>query len=100
MAQIKLKKILSLILKKKYLITIIIFTIWIIFFDKSNIISLIKYNNTLKKLETEKIFYQNKVYTDSVKLEQLKTNDKNLEKFAREQYLMHKPNEDIFIIIE
>ena len=33
-------------------------------------------------------------------MKNLKTNNENLEKFAREQYLMKKDNEDIFIIVE
>jgi len=31
-------------------------------------------------------------------LEERKNNPENLEKFAREQYLMRKDNEDVFII--
>ena len=37
---------------------------------------------------------------DKNRIHELKTNRDNLEKFAREQYLMKKKNEDIFIIIE
>ena len=33
-------------------------------------------------------------------MEELKTNPKNLEKFAREKYLMKKDNEDIFVIVK
>jgi hypothetical protein len=52
------------------------------------------------KLETEKAFYQGKIVKDSTDLYELKTNDKNLEKFARENYMMKKDNEDIFVIVE
>ena len=33
------------------------------------------------------------------KLHQLKTDDHNLEKFAREQYMMKKSDEDLYIIL-
>ena len=33
-------------------------------------------------------------------LEELITNKKTLEKFAREKYLMKKPDEEIFIFVE
>ena len=33
-------------------------------------------------------------------MNELKTNPDNLEKFAREKYLMKKDNEDIFVIVE
>jgi len=37
---------------------------------------------------------------DSQRLKELRTSSKNLEKFAREQFLMKRKNEDIFLIIE
>lgn len=54
----------------------------------------------IHNLENEKEYYQNKIEQDNKKLNELKTNDENLEKFAREQYLMKKSDEDIFIIDE
>ena len=41
-----------------------------------------------------------RIDADSRRLEQLKTNNKNLEKFAREQYYMKKADEDIFVVVE
>jgi len=54
----------------------------------------------LHQLEQDKIFYEEKIKEDNAKVEELKSNPANLEKFAREQYLMKKDNEDIFIITE
>ena len=56
--------------------------------------------SNLKELRREKAYYIEEIKSDSVKLNELKTNIKNLEKFAREQYLMKRDNEDIFIVIE
>jgi cell division protein FtsB len=53
-----------------------------------------------KELQEEKEFYRQKIREDSTKLHQLKTNEENLEEFAREEYYMKKDNEDIFIIVE
>ena len=55
---------------------------------------------TIHSLESEKEYYQKKIEADNEKLKELKTNDENLEKFAREQYLMKKSDEDIFIVEE
>lgn len=41
----------------------------------------------------------NRVDEDRRKLEELRTSNANLEKFAREQYLMKKADEDLFIIV-
>ena len=51
---------------------------------------------TLKK---EKAYYQNKIEEDNRKMKELLSNKDNLEKFAREQYLMKNKNEDIFVIL-
>lgn len=86
------------LLKNKYTLTLIIFFGWVIFFDMNNLLQRTKIVNELHQLEKDKLYYINKIKADSQKLNELKTNDENLEKFAREQYLMKKDNEDIFII--
>ncbi len=73
---------------------------WISFFDQNNMVDRIQNMGQLHQLEKDKIYYINKIKEDSSKLYELKTDSKNLEKFAREQYLMKKDNEDIFIIVD
>ena len=51
-------------------------------------------------MEKEKNYYRKKVEEDKRKKDELLGNRDNLEKFAREQYLMKKENEDIFIIVK
>ncbi len=92
------KNVLNFILRKKYIITIVVFVVWIILIDQNSIITRIDNVKKLNKLNTEKEFYRQKIKEDSIKLYQLKTDNNNLEKFAREQYLMHKSNEDVYII--
>lgn len=93
------KKILPFV-KNKFILTIIIFFVWISFFDRNNLIDRAKELRHLRQLEKDKKYYIDRIEKDSRRLEQLKTNNKNLEKFAREQYLMKKDNEDIFVIVE
>ncbi len=93
------KKILPFV-KNKFILTILIFMIWILFFDRNNLIDRVKELRHLKQLEKDKKYYIERIDKDSKRLEQLKTNNKNLEKFAREQYLMKKDNEDIFVVVE
>jgi cell division protein FtsB len=70
------------------------------FFDRHDIISQVKLRKELKKLEEEKEFYLREIAKDSKNLNELLTNPKTLEKFAREKYLMKKENEDIFVIVK
>jgi cell division protein FtsB len=51
-------------------------------------------------MEDEKQYYLERIEEDSRRLNELKTDRDNLEKFAREQYFMKKENEDVFVIVE
>jgi cell division protein DivIC len=86
-------------LRNKYLLTLIIFIIWILLLDSNNLISRYKEMKNLKKLKSEKEYYVRRIEEDKRKLDELKTDDRNLEKFAREQYRMKKPDEDLYIIL-
>jgi cell division protein DivIC len=84
----------------KYLFAFMIFSVWMIFLDDHNILFLRQNLNRLKRFRVEQKYYKEKIFNDSQKLKELQTDSKNLEKFAREQFLMKKKNEDIFLIIE
>ncbi|SDC64387.1 FtsB family cell division protein [Williamwhitmania taraxaci] len=85
-------------LRNKYFLTGIVFVLWLGFFDKNNLVDLLGELNKIKSYEKEKLYYQEKIASDREKMKELRTNKENLEKFAREQYLMKKKNEDIFIV--
>jgi cell division protein FtsB len=53
----------------------------------------------LSRLKSDREYYLNKIEEESRKLRELKTDNDNLEKFAREQYRMKKPDEDLYIIM-
>jgi cell division protein DivIC len=86
-------------LRNKYILTIVIFTVWILLFDSNNLIARYKEMRELHKLRTDREYYIKRIESDKQKLHELKTDDHNLEKFAREQYRMKKPDEDIYIIL-
>ena len=93
------KRILPFV-KNKFILTFIIFITWLLFFDRNNLIDRAKELRHLNQLEKDKKYYIERIDKDSKRLEQLKTNNKNLEKFAREQYLMKKDEEEIFVIVQ
>ena len=84
----------------KYLFVFLVFSIWMIFLDDHNILFLRQNLNKLKRYRVESTYYKEKILADSDRLKDLQTSSKNLEKFAREQFLMKKKNEDIFVVIE
>jgi cell division protein FtsB len=86
-------------LRNRYLLTIIIFFVWLLLLDSNNLISRVRELKNLRKLKSEKEYYVQRIEEDKRKLHELKTDNRNLEKFAREQYRMKKPDEDLYIIL-
>lgn len=87
-------------LRNKYFLTSFIFLLWLLIFDSSNLIDMYGTKKRIRKLNSEKVYYEHKIKEDKRKINELRTNKNNLEKFAREQYLMKKSNEELFIIDE
>ncbi len=86
-------------MKNRYVITILIFLVWIILLDPNNLISRAREIHTRNRLEREKEYYIGRIEEDRRKLNELRTSNETLEKYAREQYRMKKPDEDLFIIV-
>lgn len=92
------KKILPYI-KNKYIMSVTFFIAWVLFFDTNNLIDRISLMGEIRRLERNREYYIERIHKDSARMQELKTDRENLEKFAREQYLMKKDDEDIFVII-
>ena len=85
-------------LRNKFLVTIGLFMIWMAFFDRHSLLTQFSLQSTLQELREKKVSMQAEIQQDSKKQLELSTDDKSLEKFAREEHLMKKDDEDIFII--
>lgn len=88
------------VLKNKYYLTSILFLIWMLFLDRNDIITQVRHVIGLNRINQDKEYYREEIDKVNNDLQQLKSNKKQLEKFARENYLMKKDNEDIFIIVK
>jgi cell division protein FtsB len=80
-----------------YVIILVIFMIWMFFFDENSILIHYEFNKEINKLKNEKNYYKTEIAKDKSIIDSLKS-PKQLEKFAREKYHMKKENEDIYII--
>ena len=87
------------IFRNKYILTIIIFAVWVTLLDSNNLIARYKEMTQLHKLKIDREYYIKRIGEDKQKIHELKTDDHNLEKFAREQYHMKKPDEDLYIVL-
>ena len=88
------------IIKNKWIVASVLFLTWIIFFDENSIISHQKNKRRLYELKQQEDYYMERIEVDKQKLEDLKAGEEKLEKFAREQYFMSKPDEDVFVVVE
>jgi hypothetical protein len=87
-------------LKDKYVLATIVFLVWLTFFDRNDFFVQHEYRSKLSELETEKQYYIAEIQKNRQALTSLLASKENLEKFAREKYLMKRDNEDIFVIKE
>jgi len=87
-------------LKNKFVVASLIFIVWICFLDENNLLERFQNMRELRQLKADIEYYKIKIEGDTKRLNELKTDKENLEKFAREQYLMKKDNEDDFVIVE
>ena len=88
------------LLRNKYFIATVLFLVWIIFFDENSFVTHRENKQRLNELIQQKEYYKEKITEDDQKMEDLKAGTNELEKFAREQYYMSKPDEDVFIVVE
>ncbi len=88
------------IVKNKYVLTTIVFFIWLIAFDNNSIIDRISLGSLNRNLKEQREHYKNQINDNKERMEELQGSTEKLEKFAREQYLMKKEEEELFIIIE
>lgn len=94
-----LKKILRIFINKYFVVTVA-FIVWMFFFDTNSVISRLKYRDKLIDLKQEKGFYLEGIRNDSVLTQKLLTDTFELEKFAREKFLMKKAGEDVYLILD
>jgi cell division protein DivIC len=88
-------------LKNKYLLTALVFGVWLVFFDDRDIITThFKHRHELLQLQESRDYYVEQIKLTQKELDQLKNDPALLEKYAREHYRMKKDNEDLFIVSE
>ncbi|MCF4101384.1 septum formation initiator family protein [Gillisia sp. M10.2A] len=85
------------IISNKYVLILLIFAFWMLFLDSNSWLIHRELDQEIDKLQTNKEYYQKEIGKDRATIQKL--NDSfELESFARQQYYMKRPNEDIYII--
>lgn len=85
-------------INNKYIIATLIFAAIIVFIDQYNIFHQIDTYKKLKKAKDQIEYYDQEIEKQQELLDKLKTDSAMMEKVAREQYMMKRDNEVIYII--
>ena len=85
--------------KYRYILLFAFFGLWMLFFDSNNAFYRFSIASEVSELEDSKALYERQIADLRRQRTELFGNQANLEKFAREKYMMKKDNEDLFIIV-
>ncbi len=81
----------------RYVIILLLFIVWMLFFDENSFINHRELDKEIDKLEKSNEYYREQIHNDKKVIDNLNDPD-SLEKYAREEYKMKKENEEIFLI--
>lgn len=88
------------LLKNKYFLVIVGLFFWLLYFDKNDVFTQYELIKKCNKLNSEKDYYITEIENNKKEVEELQSNLKSLETFAREKYLMKRDYEDVFVFVQ
>lgn len=86
-------------LRNRYGLTALALLAWLAFFDRNDLWTTWKNHRRLARMEEQKAWYQAEIDRTKEQLQELSSDSRLLEKFARERYLMKRDNEEIFVLV-
>ena len=89
------RKYIKALLANEYVFTFVIFMVWMTFFDKNNLITLRDLQHTINGLEAEKEYFDSQLH---IMDDQIKSIEIDRERYAREKFYLHKPNEIVYLV--
>jgi cell division protein DivIC len=84
----------------KYSAAIAVFLFILLFNERNGLINQWTQNEKYNKVLNENEYYKKEIKRLNFDHKNLFSNAKNLEKYAREKYLMKRDDEDVFIIVK
>ena len=84
----------------KYIITLLVFGVIIVFLDENSILRRMEVANEARNTRNEIEKYRKDFEESTLRLNELDADSNSIERIAREKYLMKKPNEDVYVFEE
>lgn len=88
------------LVRSKYVAAALMFAVWMGIADRRSVAEHIAMKRNIARMENEVRRCRAIAQQASQRLRELKSGGKNLEKYARERYLMHATDEDLYLITE
>lgn len=85
------------VLTNTYVMVLTAFVIWMLFFDTNSLLIHLELKKEINKLEKTQEFLKREIEKDKKIIEKL-SDEKELERFAREEYYLKKKDEEIYLI--
>jgi len=85
------------LLANKFVLLGLPFAVWMTFFDNNSWRMQRQLQKEIDKLEESIQYFEKELSTDRVLLQELETNNEAFEKYAREQFWMHREGEEIYV---
>ena len=84
----------------KYFLVLAIAVVWMIFFDRYNLISRQNMRTQIEELQKDEAYYQQAITELEQEERRLLEDLESMERYARETYHMRKPGEDVYVVVE
>lgn len=86
-------------LRNRYGLAVAVLLAWITVFSDSDLWTTWKNHRELNRMEEQREWYTKEIARTKEQLDEIHSDKRLLEKFARERYLMKRDNEDIFVLV-
>ncbi len=96
----KIKSNIIKTVSNKYFWATLVFILLLLLIDRNSIFDQYKYSKDLREIKEKHAYYSDEIIKVRAEQQELFGSTKNLEKFAREKYLMKRDSEDVFVMIE
>jgi cell division protein FtsB len=84
----------------KYVLVVVASLIITFTIGDSNLYVRYKYDEQIRELESEIRAYRKEIEENQKRLDEMRNSKESIERYAREEFFMKKPDEDVFIIVD
>lgn len=85
---------------KVYLIVTAVFLLLVLFVDENNLFVMSRLHREVRQLHREEQVLNKEIVADSLKVAHLIVNIDSMERYGREEYLMKRADEDVYVVEE